>query len=482
MAMDMPGTASRIASPAMVDGTVDGTADGVGAATPPWRLVAERGVARPAGLSWLADRQIAALANIADHGLPGTDHEAWRHTNLREYTRRWSESLEREAPGHVPGGVHSVTSPGSAAAPARAERPGAASGEMTVQLVDGQAERLPARVPDGIELRSLRDLPPALRKRADALLRIRGEGSSPEPLVELNTALLADGLLIATAEGRQDAPTIHLQNRILTTSSLVQSRILVDVAPLSRLTLIIEHDGPAQCLANAVLQIRLGPGSQLDLVRVQALPDDALATETNLIEVADSARLGVTSVDMGARLSRQALTVNLAGRGATAEVQGMFLADGHRHIDNQTSLIHRAPGTVSREAFVGIADDHGHGVFGGRVLVLSGAAGSNAALTNRNLLLASTAEIDTKPELEIYVDDVRCSHGATTGQLDANALFYLQSRGLDLREARQVLTIAFLRQGLARIPDPELRDRLDAQLEARLVRSPATTPQPEARP
>ena len=126
------------------------------------------------------------------------------------------------------------------------------------------------------------------------------------------------------------------------------------------------------------------------------------------------------------------------------------------------------PRTTSRETFRGIADGCGHGVFNGKIIGLAGAAGSNAALTNRNLLLAATAEIDTKPELEIYVDDVRCSHGATTGQLDMNALFYLRSRGLDPGAARRVLTAAFLRESLSGIAVPELRTWLEAQLEARL--------------
>jgi len=219
---------------------------------------------------------------------------------------------------------------------------------------------------------------------------------------------------------------------------------------------------------NAVNQIWLGSGSQLTLIRVQDLPDDGMLTETTRVELAGSASLQVTSVDLGGQLCRQAITVLLAGAGAAASVDGMFLADGQRHIDNCTRLEHQAPRTTSRETFRGIADDHGHGVFNGKIIVQPGAAGSNASLTNRNLLLKTTAEIDTKPELEIYVDDVRCSHGATTGQLDANALFYLRSRGLDPAAARQVLTAAFLRESLASIALPELRARLEARLQARL--------------
>lgn len=194
--------------------------------------------------------------------------------------------------------------------------------------------------------------------------------------------------------------------------------------------MIVEHTGAPGALINAVSQLWLGRGSQLNLVRVQALPDDGMLTETVRLELGEAAVATVTSLDFGAVFSRQSLSVVLAGSGAQATIAGLFLADGHRHIDNHTLLEHQAPRTISRESFRGIADQHGHGIFNGKIIVQPGGAGSQAALSNRNLLLTPTAVIHTKPELEIHVDDVRCSHGATTGQLDANALFYLRSRGL----------------------------------------------------
>lgn len=409
-------------------------------------------------LEWLDQRRAAALARFEKSGLPDTKNEDWRYTSLAGYTQRWTDY--RAASGQ----------PSVIAAP---DSPGPVSGSwvaadmFTVDVVDGTLCAPLVGTPPGLTIRSLQQLTPEWRVRVEGLLG-PADGTPPDSLVDLNTALLGDVLLIATDPGSCVVMPVHVRLQGTAAPAFIHPRLLVDVAPGSQLTLSLEYTGADGALVNAVTQICLGRDSQLNLIRVQALPDDGMLTETTRIEVAESASVTVTSVDLGSQLSRQALTVLLAGTGASATVHGLFLADGHRHIDNRTRLEHQAPGTISRETFRGIADDHGHGVFNGQIVVQPGAAGSNAVLTNRNLLLTTTAEIDTKPELEIYVDDVRCSHGATTGQLDSNALFYLRSRGLDPAAARQVLTAAFLRESLNGIAVPELRARLDARLQARL--------------
>ena len=432
----------------------------------PWLLAAERLRHSASGLDWLADRRAAALARVEHSGLPDTSQEDWRYTSLAGFTQRWADHLVATGPPSVPAGTDS---------PVPMSAPWVAASMFTVDVVDGTLCAPLVGTPPGLTIRSLQQLTPEWQDRVEGLLGPtdgQADSSPPDSLVDLNTALLGDVLLIATDPGSCVNLPIHVRLQGTAAPPLGQPRLLVDVAPGSQLTLSLELTGSAGALVNAVTQVCLGRGSQLNLIRVQALPDDGMLTETTRIEVAESASVTVTSVDLGSQLSRQALTVLLAGTGASATVHGLFLADGHRHIDNRTRLEHQAPLTTSRETFRGIADDHGHGVFNGKIIVQPGAAGSNAALTNRNLLLTTTAEIDTKPELEIYVDDVRCSHGATTGQLDANALFYLRSRGLDPAAARQMLTAAFLRESLNGIAVPELRARLDAQLQARLQPGP----------
>jgi len=160
----------------------------------------------------------------------------------------------------------------------------------------------------------------------------------------------------------------------------------------------------------------------------------------------------------------------LAGNGANASLNGLFAPAGTQHLDTHTLVDHVAPHTTSDENYRGVAEGRGRGVFNGRVIVRPGAQKIDARQSNRNLLLSPTAEIDTKPELEIYADDVKCSHGATTGQLDATALFYLRSRGLSEADARAVLIRAFAESVLASIRHEPVRHYLEHQLQRRYAR------------
>ena len=418
----------------------------------PWRQAAPS--ALPELAAWPSARRAEALARLDETGLPHDRLEDWRHTSLEDFSGRWTDYLSRDrAPAAPPGEV----SRGNNDEP----------GSIHVHVVDGEVQTLPVATTATLSISSLRSLKGALPSGVAELIRKSG-AVPPDRLADLNTALLSDVVVVSTAADAVIDTPVHLHLEGGEQPMLAQPRVLVDVANGSQLTLVIEHTGRAGTLANAVTEGWVGKGGRLTLIRIQALPDDGMLTETTRIELAESATAAITSVDLGGLLARQTLNVLLAGRDASSTIDGMFLADGRRHIDNVTSLEHRAPATTSRENFRGIADGEWHGVFNGKIIVQPGAAGSSAALTNRNLLLAKTAEIDTKPELEIHVDDVRCSHGATTGQLDANALFYLQSRGLDAAVARRVLMTAFLHESLAGITQPALRSRLEAQLDARL--------------
>lgn len=422
---------------------------------PVWRDACQRSRNAIPQLAWLGDLRDSAISVLTEHGLPDSSHEEWRYTSLADYMQRGTAYLADDG----------LASDASLVAPATE----GFAGNPQLVLLDGVLELAAGQVlPAGIEVHSLRTLSPMLQGRVAELLATRKVPDSMQALAALNLALLSDGLFLRSTAAVDTPAPLHIR---LTSSGTVmaQPRLLIDLAPGSRLNLIIEHHGAAGTLGNSITQIHCGAGSHLDLLRIQDLPADALLTEMTQIELTRDATLSATSLDFGGQLVRQDLSVTLTGAGAAANIHGAFIVDGHRHIDNHTTIEHCAPDTNSREIFHGLATDHGRGVFNGRIVVQSGAVRAVSSLNSRNLLLTTTAEIDTKPELEIFTDDVRCSHGATIGQLDANALFYLRSRGLSPDEARRALITAFLHATLAGITPDDLSVRVAARLQSRLA-------------
>jgi Fe-S cluster assembly protein SufD len=187
------------------------------------------------------------------------------------------------------------------------------------------------------------------------------------------------------------------------------------------------------------------------------------------VRLAQDSRYYGHDVALGASLARVGITALLEGPGAHVTLRGLFIPTGSQHLDSHTRIDHIAPHTTSEEDYRGIASGRGRGVFNGKVIVRPGAQKIDARQSSRNLLLASTAEIDTKPELEIYANDVKCSHGATTGQLDATALFYLRSRGLSEIEARTLLIRAFAESILSTVDLAPLRAALERQIDQRFT-------------
>ena len=282
------------------------------------------------------------------------------------------------------------------------------------------------------------------------------------PLSAINTAFSRDCTLIQVEANVDVARPLHLIYLGGTAAnSASQARILVDLGPNSRLR-IVQHFAAGQGAGwtNSVTQATQEPGSRLTLYRLQEHADEHLHTELLDIRLARDAAVKLGYVDLGGRLVRNDLRVELAGPGASCDVSGVFLAAQGQHVDNHTRIDHIAPHTASDEAFRGIVGERGRGVFNGKVVVHAGARGTDARQSSDNLLLSERAEVDTKPELEIYTDDVKCAHGATVGELDTEQLFYLRSRGMDEETARGLLTFAFANDLLRRIEVPELRKRV----------------------
>lgn len=233
-----------------------------------------------------------------------------------------------------------------------------------------------------------------------------------------------------------------------------QARVELVLAAHSDVDLVEYHvsQGHAEHFANTELRIDIADHARLRHVRIQSRDRNHVQTAATAITLGRDSSLNMTGFDLGGRLIRNDLDIELAQKGAAAVFDGLYLAGDDQHIDNHTRVDHLVGPAVSRQEYRGILNGRCRCVWNGKVIVHEGADGTDGDQANHNLVLSEKAEIDTKPELEIYADDVKCSHGTTVGQLDETALFYLRSRGLDRRHATQVLTHAFAAGLVSRIP------------------------------
>jgi Fe-S cluster assembly protein SufD len=295
--------------------------------------------------------------------------------------------------------------------------------------------------------------------------------AAEHPLAALNTAYVQSGAWLRVADGVRLAEPLRLVMIASGAAQLApQVRLVVELGRGAELT-IVQHLVDAADTSgwlNLVTEIDQAADSRLALYRIQEHGSLRVHTSLLAIELAARASASLGFVDLGGRLVRNDVDVKLREPGAAVELFGLLLAAEGQHVDDHTRIDHLAPATRSDEAFRGLIGRRGRGVFNGKVVVHPGARGIDARQSNDNLLLSDQAEIDTKPELEIYSDDVKCAHGSTVGELDAEHLFYLRSRGVDEAQAREILTAAFAAAVLERIPALGIREPLAARVAARL--------------
>jgi Fe-S cluster assembly protein SufD len=296
-------------------------------------------------------------------------------------------------------------------------------------------------------------------------------GSKADGLVSLNTAFALDGLFIYVPKGQVlDTPlqVVHLPMTGLDT--LLHYRNLIIIEEQAKAELIIcDHTlSPFRFLTNSVTEIYAGKGAQFHYSRVQ---NEHLNSNliTNLFIHQDSDSLvNSTTVSLHGGMIRNNTHVLMDAEGAENRTFGLFFADLNQHIDNYVNIDHASPRCTSRQLFKGILDDQATGAFNGRILVRQNAQKTLAYQTSNNILMSDEAKMNTKPQLEIYADDVKCSHGATTGQLDEEGLFYMQSRGIPRQEARLLMLYAFAHEVLDNIKVKPLKDRIINLVDKRL--------------
>jgi Fe-S cluster assembly protein SufD len=289
----------------------------------------------------------------------------------------------------------------------------------------------------------------------------------------LNTAFMHDGAVVRIAPNVEVTRPIHLLFVADATAAkgMMHPRNLVLVGRHAKATVIESYvsTSDATYFCNAVTEVSVGDGATLQHYKMQREGARALHVGTIETTQARDSHYISFSLATGAALSRTNIYTTLAGEGCGATLNGLYMLDGEQHCDHQTMIVHAQPNCFSREVYKGVLDGRSHGVFNGKVYVHPIAQKTDGKQTNNTLLLSDTAQIDTKPQLEIFADDVKCTHGATVGQIDQLALFYLKSRGIDHALARRLLTYAFAADVLEKIDVPEIREGLEQMSLERFV-------------
>ena len=405
-----------------------------------------------AGVGWVERVRREALDRFCERGFPTPRDEDWKYTSVRPIERR----AFRLAPSS--GERAGLDRAGPIAAGARL-----AGLERAATLVFLNGRLAPAHsvragdLPDGVRIDSLARVLESDPELVEPHLATTADGN---PFAALNRAFLGDGAVISINRGVRIERPIELVFVVQGESDIASHPIVLVLAGADAGATIIEHHlgaGAGAKLANPFSRIAVG--EQAEIEHHLLLEEDGATWHIGNVEarVAAGGRLGSNAVQLGGRLVRYGIDVSLEGIGATVVLNGLYVARGRQHVDFHTRVDHREPGGTSEQVYKGLLDGHGRGVFNGRVLVHRDAQQSDASQSNHNLLLSPDAEIDTKPQLEIFADDVKCSHGATVGQLDESAIHYVRSRGLGEEAARALLTFGFAEDVLARMGEPAVR-------------------------
>jgi len=415
--------------------------------------------------TWVERLREGAFARFEELGLPTTDDEDWKYTNVAPIVRAEFKPAEGETE------LKSVAIEPFVSAEAR---------QSYLVFVDGVFRRelssLEA-IPKGVVAE---DLGWALAGEHAEILwehlgRLSGEGS--DAFSALNTAFLGGGAFLHVSKGVEAAAPVQLLFVSTAESeSATFPRVLVVAERDSRLDLIETYAsvGEATYLTNAVVEVFVGEGARVTHYKVQDEGANGYHVASTRAELSRSSLYDLTTVTLGAQLSRHNIEILLESEGAECRVDGLYIVGTGQHADTHSLIDHRVPNCASRQNYKGILDGRSRAVFNGRVFVREDARGTDAEQSNKNLLLSREARVDTKPQLEIYNDDVKCSHGATVGQLEEEELFYLLSRGLHNDLARNLLTYGFAEEIVERIKfestraqwDEAILNRLHARLEA----------------
>ena len=408
----------------------------------------------PSGIGWLDKLRARAIERFGDAGFPTPRDEVWKFTNLRALTRQPFTLAPRQenslAPGdlapHLPEGLD-------------CHRMVFVDGHFRADLSDI------GDLPQGVRLaslaRTLDDDPAAIEAYfSDA-------GDSP---AALNTAFAADGAVLIIDAGVCLEKPVHLLYLAIA-EAVNHPRNLIVAGAEARATVIETYAGATDAAywTNAVTDITVGRDAALTHIKFQNEGSAGFHLAATRTEIAAGAAYDNFTAQLGARLARNEIAASLDGEGGSCRLKGAFLGRGRQHLDNTTLIDHAEPGCHSDEYYKGVLDGDAHGVFQGKIIVRPDAQKTDAHQLSNNLLLSESAQVDNKPELEIHADDVKCSHGAATGELSEDALFYLRARGIEASEAERMLVEGFIGEIVETIESPELNAHMARAVSAWLA-------------
>jgi Fe-S cluster assembly protein SufD len=411
------------------------------------------------GIAWLDAARRENREAFASAGLPDTRMEAWKYTALRALGQRSFANGDDQAQTRIVDAA-SLILPG-------VDGPKLVFVNGVFRADLSALDSLPAGL-------TLQPLSQALHGDTEPLrfALSRHYRETGDAFARINAASARDGVVLrVAANAKIDAPVQLVFVGAVAEAALAwHARNVIDLGEGAELTLIEQHvaSGEQVHLATLVSDIELHQGARLNHTLLQNAAIGASLVRRSSLRLHAGAYATLHVLELGGALVRHDLQAELLGDGARLDTRGVFMPHGRQHIDTQLAIRHQALNTTSSSNWRGVANDRARGVFRGAIVVAPGADGSDASLSNKNLLLSASAEIDTKPELEIYADEVKAAHGATVGQLDERSLFYLRSRGIPQAEARALLTTAFCRAVLDDLPNETLREHLSTLLIAHL--------------
>jgi len=403
--------------------------------------------------AWLREHQQAAAETFSRLGFPTLRHEDWKYTDVRPIIKRSFRMVQESPPEPDAARLDALRFPEldchelvfiNGFHTARSSRLHGLENGITVQPLSGMLQQQPDRLENYLN---------------------RYNNIDKNGFVAMNTAFLHEGAVILIPDNVQMAKPLHLiflsDHREDPYASM--PRNLIVLGNNSRATVIESYFGVdgAEYFTNTNTEVILNNGAALEHYKIQREGLKGYHVGNLQVHQQRDSRLESHSISLGGRLARSDIDIGLAETGAEVLLNGLSMADKRQHVDHHTRIDHLSPHTASVENYRGVLNGHGRGVFNGKVIVHQDAQKTSADQSNANLLLSDNAEVDTKPELEIYADDVQCSHGATTGQLDENMLFYLRSRAISEEVARNLLTFAFADHIIARTRLQPIRDQLE---------------------